>query len=83
MAKNAPSTCLKVSVFSFDSNLQTVQRHIPSLLTILLDTSSSISEKASDQYLHSIQGSQADRRISWGVRGGTCPPWAYGTSINQ
>ena len=47
MAKNAPSTCLKVSVFSFDSNLQTVQRHIPSLLTILLDTSSSISEKAS------------------------------------
>ena len=23
------------------------------------------------------------RRISWGGRGGTCHPWAYGTSLNR
>ena len=56
---------MKVSVLSFDSNLQTVQRHTPSLLTILLDTSTSIEEKASVNILQSRQGSQAEGQRWW------------------
>ena len=44
ITKTVPSTCLKVSDLSLDSNLQIVQRHNPALLIILLDTSASISE---------------------------------------